>query len=266
MLKYARDYYHYTDWYQQVPKQTWHVYERKTQEKMVATYIPNRWPVHQTVIIAHGFGGNRETMANYAKLFYRLGFNVLMPDDRGHGQSAGKYISFGWLDQIDYLHWIKSVIHHNGPQVKILLFGVSMGGAIVSMLSGDKLPRQVKAIISDCGYSSVKEELNYLLKNHYHLPIYPFEPMISTINRHRLGYYINDASTTSQLAKNVRPIFFIHGGIDTFVPTHMVYENYRATHAPKELWIVPNAAHAESFWINPNQYRDHIKAFLETYF
>ncbi|XIF20551.1 MAG: alpha/beta hydrolase [Acetilactobacillus jinshanensis] len=266
MLRYAREYYRYIDWYQQIPKQNWYVYEKKTHERMIATYIPNPKPTEQTVIIAHGFGGNRETMANYAKMFYDFGFNVLMPDDRGHGQSAGKYISFGWLDQIDYQHWIQEVIKHNGKQSKILLFGVSMGGAIVSMLSGDQLPKQVKAIIDDCGYSSVQDELDYLLHHWYHLPKYPFDPIISTINRHRLGYYMTDASTTHQLAKNTRPIFFIHGAQDHYVPTYMGYRNYHATHAPKELWVVPFAGHAESFWINPQKYCDHVKAFLRDYF
>ena len=266
MLRYARSYYQYVDWYQQIPKQTWAIYEKHHREKMVATYINNPRSKYNTVIIAHGFGGNRETMANYAKMFYGLGFNILMPDDRGHGESAGKYISFGWLDQIDYLHWIRDVINHQGPKTNILLFGVSMGGAIVSMLSGDHLPKQVKAIIADCGYSSVRAELDYLLRHHYHLPKYPFDPMINTINRHRLGYYMTDASTTSQLAKNTRPVFFIHGARDKFVPTPMVYQNYRATLAPKRLWIVPFAGHAESFWINEANYRNHIRSFLDDYF
>ena len=266
MLRYARSYYQYVDWYHQTPQQIWKVYEPKTHERMIATYIPNSAPTEQTVIIAHGFGGNRETMANYAKMFYDFGFNILMPDDRGHGQSAGKYISFGWLDQIDYQHWIHDVIKHCGKNARILLFGVSMGGAIVSMLSGDHLPKQVKAIIDDCGYSSVQDELDYLLHHWYHLPKYPFDPIINTINRHRLGYYMTDASTTSQLAKNTRPIFFIHGAEDKYVPTYMGYKNYHATHAPKALWVVPFASHAESFWINQQAYREHVKRFLDDYF
>lgn len=264
--KYADEYYAYVDWYRQIPHDTWYLNENNPDKKLVASYIPNPADQGKTVIISHGYKGNRETMANYAKMFYELGFNILLPDDRAHGDSAGKYINFGWLDRLDYIHWIEQIIGKNGEDEKILLFGVSMGGATVEMLSGEKLPSQVKAIIADCGYASIREELVYLLHNQYHLPEYPIEPLISTITKQRLGYYLNDVSSTEQLKKNRRPILFIHGGKDTYVPVKMAYENYASTKAPKQLWIVRNASHAESFWYNPANYKHRVSEFLGTYF
>lgn len=264
--KYADQYYAYVDWFHKVTHETWYLNEHEPAKRLVATYIPSADPVGKTVIISHGYKGNRETMANYAKMFYEMGFNVLLPDDRAHGDSAGDYINFGWLDRLDYLNWINRTISNNGEQEKILLFGVSMGGATIEMLSGENLPTQVKALIADCGYSSIKEELTYLLKEQYHLPEYPVEPLVSTINKQRLGYYLGDVSSKEQLKKNRRPILFIHGGKDTYVPVHMAYENYRATKAPKQLWIVKNATHAESFWYNPEAYQKRVSSFLKTYF
>jgi fermentation-respiration switch protein FrsA (DUF1100 family) len=46
----------------------------------------------------------------------------------------------------------------------------------------------------------------------------------------------------------------------------MALENFRATTAPKELWIVKDATHAESYWINPQVYQQRIVAFLNKYF
>lgn len=264
--QYAQQYYDYVDWFRAIPKQTWYLHQGDATKQMVASYIPNPKTTTQTVIISHGYKGNRETMANFAKMFYDMGFNVLLPDDRGHGDSAGEYISFGWLDRLDYLDWIDQVIHTVGDSAKILLFGVSMGGATVEMLSGEHLPTQVKAIIADCGYSSIKQELVYLLDKQYHLPEYPIEPLVSTINRTRLGYYLGDVSSTEQLSKNTRPILFIHGSQDTYVPVSMAYENYRATKAPKQLWIVKDATHAESFWAHPQKYQQRVDHFLKTYF
>lgn len=264
--KYADNYYAYVDWYHAVPKHAWYLHEHDARNRMVAEYISANPASNQTVIIGHGYKGNGETMANFAKMYHDLGFNVLLPDDRGHGESAGKYISFGWLDRLDYLKWIQQIIDRSDTPVKILLFGVSMGGATMEMLSGETLPPQVKAIIADCGYSSVEAELIYLLKRQFHLPKYPIEPLVSTISKRRLGYYLNDVTSTGQLKKNTRPILFIHGEKDAYVPVGMAYENYAATHAPKQLWIVKNATHAESFWINPARYRQHVIEFLDTYF
>jgi len=264
--KYADAYYAYVDWFKHVNKEKWYLHEHDPQNRMVAEYIPAETPSDKTVIISHGYKGNGETMANFAQMYHRLGFNVLLPDDRGHGESAGRYISFGWLDRLDYLQWIQQVIDRSNADVKILMFGVSMGGATMEMLSGESLPPQVKAIIADCGYSSIEAELTYLLKRQFHLPKYPIEPLVSTISKRRLGYYLGDVTATEQLKKNKRPILFIHGEKDVYVPVGMAYENYAATHAPKQLWIVKNASHAESFWINPTRYQQHVEEFLQTYF
>lgn len=265
--KYAHEYWRYVDWFHQVNKEQWTFTPTDGDGKMSAFFIPAEDNNHdKAVIISHGYKGNGETMSNYAQMFHNLGFNVLLPDDRAHGKSAGKYISFGWLDRLDYQEWLKRLINRLGKQTRIVLFGVSMGGATVEMMSGEHLPPQVKCIIADCGYSSIKEELSYLLKKQYHLPEYPIYPMVSTINRHRLGFYLGDVSSTEQLAKNKLPIFFIHGEKDTYVPSYMALENYKATNAPKEIWLVNNATHAESFWINPDEYKKHIVHFLQKYF
>lgn len=265
--KYADAYWNYVDWFKKVEKEHWTFTIAGEKEHLSAYFIPakNR-DSKKAVVISHGYKGNGETMSNYAKMFYEMGFSVLLPDDRGHGESAGKYISFGWLDRLDYLQWLQKLIVRLGDQAKIVLFGVSMGAATVEMLSGEQLPPQVRCIIADCGYSSIDAELTFLLKRQYHLPKYPFYPLVSTINHHRLGYYLGDVSSIEQLKKNKLPIFFIHGEKDRYVPSYMALENYQASDSEKELWIVKDASHAESFWIDPDEYKEHITKFLEKYY
>lgn len=263
--KYAADYYNYIEWLRSQPTETWVQHADNAAQKLAATYLAAATPTTDTVIIAHGYKGNGETMANYAKMFHELGYNILLPDDRAHGKSAGRYITFGWLDRLDYMEWINQILRRDGEDARIVLFGVSMGGATVEMMSGEALPEQVRCIIADCGYSSIDDELVYLLKRNFHLPKYPFLPAVSAINRRRLGFNLNDVSSVTQLAKNKRPIFFIHGEKDVFVPASMLKANYDATQGPKEKWIVPDATHAESFWVDPEAYRERVAAFLTTY-
>lgn len=263
--KYADAYWSYVDWLHRQPTQTWQLNVADEANRLVATYVPAKTASQKTVIVSHGYKGDGETMANYAYMFSQMGYNVLLPDDRGHGQSAGKYISFGWQDRRDYLGWIDRVIKHSDPRTQIVLFGVSMGGATVEMMSGEQLPEQVKAIIADCGYTSVEEELAYLLKRQFHLPKYPFVPIVSFINRHRMGYFLSDVSSVEQLRHNDRPIFFIHGEKDVYVPSWMLKKNYQAAGGPKSMWQVPDATHAESFWIDPATYQKHVAAFLDQY-
>ena len=119
-------------------------------------YLPAQKSQHKTVIVAHGYMGNAETMGVYAKMFHDLGYNVLVPDARGHGESQGDYIGF-WLARTERLCPMdRSNLKESGKEESIVLYGVSMGAATVMMTSGEKLPANVTAIIEDCGYASVK--------------------------------------------------------------------------------------------------------------
>lgn len=193
---------------------------------MSAIYLPAEKKSDKTVIVAHGYMGNAETMANYAKMFHDLGYNVLVPDARGHGRSEGDYIGFGWPERKDYVQWIDKILAETGQSQQIVLYGVSMGLATVMMTSGEKLPNNVKAIIEDCGYSSVDEELAYQLKDMFNLPSFPLIQVTSLITKIRAGYFLGEASAVDQLTKNTKPMLFIHGDADTFVPYNMLAKVY----------------------------------------
>lgn len=253
-------------WYRAAKKYTWRETSATGDLKLVASYVPAAKQTNKTIVIAHGFGGSSDHMGEYAGLFHQLGYNVLLPDDRGAGRSQGNYIGYGWPDRLDYLKWIKQVIHRNGTNSQIVMFGTSMGGATTMMVSGEKTPRQVKAFIEDCGYTSVYDEITYQAKQMYNIPEYPLVPVVSGINRLKNGYTFKQASALKQVAKNHKPMLFIHGSNDKFVPTKMVYPLYRADKGPKRLLVVHGAAHAKSFEHAPELYRSTVKSFLSRYF
>ncbi len=231
-----------------------------------ANYIPSS-NSKKTVVVLHGYMNNKDTMGPYAAMFHSLGYNVLMPDARAHGNSQGKYIGYGWVEKSDVKKWINRLTKQN-PKNKIVIFGVSMGGATAMMTSGEKLPHQVKAVVEDCGYSNVKNEIEHEAQDLYHMPTFPRFPLVeilSGINKTKVGYFLKDGSSVKQLKKNKLPILFIHGQKDTFVPTKMVYENYHAANSPKQLWVVKGAAHAKSLQTHPKQYKDHVQKFLQKY-
>lgn len=140
-------------------------------------------------------------MAPFAKLFHDLEFNILVADARGHGTSEGNYIGFGWHERMDYIQWINQVIEKYGKNCEIVLFGISMGGATVLNVSGEGLPKQVKAIIEDCGFSSVEEEITYQLKTMYKLPKFPLVQITSLITKLKAGYWFEEASSLEQVKK-----------------------------------------------------------------
>ena len=234
--------------------------------KLVAYYIKAAEPTEKTIIMAHGYRSKAKDMALFARFFCEtLGYNVLMPDARGHGESEGDYIGFGWPERKDYLKWIDKVIQTNGETSEIALFGISMGGGTVMMTSGEALPEQVKAIVEDCGYSSVDAELRYQIKTWFHLPSFPFVNTTSILTDIRDGYNFYEASSIDQVAKDKTPMLFIHGGNDTFVPTEMVYAVYDACTAPKDLFVVEGAGHGQAYTYDKAGYELKITEFLGKY-
>lgn len=252
------------EWYQSVTREKVEILSDDGLH-LKAIYISRENNSKKTVILAHGYGGSYEQMSPYAKMFYEWGYNILAPDARGHGTSEGSYIGFGWHERMDYLRWIDLMIQQTGKETIIVLFGVSMGGATVMMTSGESLPTNVKVIIEDCGFSSVKSELSFQLKSRYHLSSFPLIPVTSLITKIKAGYSLGEASAVNQLRNNKIPMLFIHGNRDIFVPTIMVYDNYKATTAPKKLYIVDGAGHGESYVKNRKVYEEEVFDFISTY-
>ncbi|ASA26601.1 alpha/beta hydrolase [Paenibacillus donghaensis] len=234
--------------------------------KLQGYFIASEQAKGRTVIVAHGYSGKAKDMGAYAKLYYeKLGYNVLLPDARGHGESAGNYIGFGWPERRDYLQWIHYVMERTGPQAQIVLHGVSMGGATVLTTSGESLPSQVKAIVADCAFSSVKAQLAYQLKRMYRLPSFPFVQIASLVTRLKAGYFFGEASAMKQVGKAKVPILFIHGDADTFVPYEMMDELYEACNSPKQKYTVAGAGHGLAYDTDKGEYARKVTSFVNQY-
>jgi fermentation-respiration switch protein FrsA (DUF1100 family) len=231
--------------------------------RLVGYYLPAASPSARTVILAHGYSSRGLHMSEFARFYSeRLGYNVLMPDARGHGESEGDYIGFGWHERLDYLRWIDWVLGRAGADSRIVLHGISMGGATVLMASGEPLPPNVRAIVEDCGYTSAYDELAYQLRRMYGLGPAPIIPDTSKLTKERAGYTFEEASALDQVRKSRTPILFIHGDADTFVPFEMVRILYDACPSEKELFIVSGAGHGEAFGKDRQGYEAAVEAFL----
>lgn len=228
-------------------------------------YLPAEKPTNRTVVLAHGYLGNGHDMGLFGEYYYEeLGYNIFMPDLRGHGNSSGDYYGFGWHDRVDILDWIDKLIEMNGPDTEIVLHGLSMGAATVVMASGEPLPNQVKAVIADSAYTSVYELFQYQLDRMFHLPDKPILPTMSMVTKLKAGYGLKEASALEQAEKAKVPILYISGAADSFVPARMTEELYEAT--PEAEWqTFPNANHGESIVIHEQAYLERITAFLEDY-
>ncbi len=216
--------------------------------KLHANFFSNK-ESKKAAICLHGY--TSQGMSDFLGLsdyYLKRGIAMLLPDARAHGQSEGEYIGFGCLDRHDLVRWIAWIIERCGEDVQILLHGISMGGATVLMASGLDLPKQVKGIVSDCGFTSPKEVFTHVLHTMYHLPAFPMMQMANQVNKRKAGYGLDECNAAREVERAKLPILMIHGSADTFVPCSMCEEIYKHCASPKKKLIVEGAAHAESYY------------------
>lgn len=229
-------------------------------------FLPAPQPTNKIVLAVHGYkcDGLKE-WGLYADYYHRRGYHLLMPDNRAHGKSEGRYIGFGWLDRLDVLRWTEYLCGRFGPGCEILLHGISMGSATVLMAGGEAaLCPQVKGIVADCGYTSAWDEFTYQMGRNFHLPPFPFLYGADLLCRWLAGYGFREADTLAQVKKIRVPVLFIHGDADTYVPTEMGYRLYEACTAPKRLMIARGAIHANSYLTDPAAYEAAVSAFADS--
>lgn len=233
--------------------------------KLRAKLLEAKSNTDKVLIAVHGYRNyNLREFAYYVKFYHELGFHVLLPNNRAHGDSEGTYIGFGWLDRLDCMQWIDEIKDYFDKDLQIALHGISMGSATVLMASGEDLPSDVKCIISDCGFTSVLDELAHNLKLS-HIPPAIILPTATLLSKKRVGYSFKEASTIDQVKKSKTPTLFIHGDQDDFVPTYMVYDLYNACAADKDLLIVEGAKHAQSYLVDQELCERTIIEFMSQY-
>lgn len=217
----------------------------------------------KAVICFHGY--TSQGMSDYIGLsdyYLKRGYSMLLVDERAHGASEGEYIGFGCLDRMDAQNWIGWLIRKAGEDVQILLHGISMGGATVLMTGGMELPKQVKGIISDCGFTSAKEVFTHVLHSMYHLPAFPMIQIASLVNKKKAGYTLGECNAAKEVRKAEVPILLIHGSADTFVPCSMCEEIYQNCASEKKMLIIEGAAHAESYYKDTAAYEKALNEFI----
>ena len=232
--------------------------------KLHAYEVKNENPTDKWAIVVHGYTSEGKLVSAKAKRLYDMGYNVLVPDLRGHGQSEGDYIGMGWHDRLDIVKWIEDTIRENHNS-KIVLHGTSMGAATVLMVSGEELPSNVKAIVADCGYTSAWNEFTHQLNALFGLKPFPVMQLYNIVTKMKAGYSLKDASAIEQVKKSETPILFIHGDKDDFVPYSMMEELYNATSSKKEKLTIEGAGHDDSYVVNPDLYWTTINSFLNKY-
>lgn len=193
---------------------------------------------------------------------FEAGRSALLVDQRSNGLSDGNVITFGIREHRDCLAWVDFMVKKFGPDVKIILTGISMGAATVLMAAGNPLPKNVIGVLADCGYNSPKEIIQQVIKGMGLPPklAYPFVWLAARIYG---GFNLEETAPEKAMKTCTVPVLFIHGAADDYVPAYMSEKNYKACAASKKkLVLIPKATHALAYTTDPETYLRELKDFF----
>lgn len=220
----------------------------KNQDKLHGWFIPAQRENldGETILYLHGSGGNISDLIYLRDIaqLQKLGFSILVFDDRGYGQSIGNFPSEASIYEdaqtaLQYLTEQKRI-----PLKKIYLFGVSLGGAVAI----DLAEQTVAGLIVLSSFNSMQEEI---LNLGYR--IFPIELILN-----------QRFESISKVPFLKTPVIFIHGNSDTFNPAIMSQKLYDAAPNLKQLLLIDNFGHRNiSEMIESPQFKNGLQKFIQ---
>lgn len=215
------------------------------------------------ILFFHGYHGNALRDGNGILQYAgEMGYNVLLADQRGHGKSGGKAITFGIKERFDCMDWINYMNRRFGEETPIILAGISMGASTILMTADMGLPANVKGILADCPFSSPKDILKEVIKQ-MKFPVDITYAAVRLGGKIFGGFDVEEHSAVDAMRNCQIPVLFIHGDEDYFVPGQMSQDCYDACISDrKRLVFVKGAAHGMSYCVDSELYLKEVGDFL----
>lgn len=217
---------------------------------------------HKWAICCHGYNSAPSSTAVFAKHFYEKGFHCVCPSLRGWGNDETSYCSMGWRDKDVLLAWIRYAVAED-PDAEILLHGYSMGGVTTLLATGEALPPNVKAAVSDCAFTTCWEQFTNVMRSYAHLPPFPLLYAVNAVSKLRGNFDFRKNAPIEAVRRSVTPTVFLHGTADDFVSFSMMDRLYEACAAPKAKQAIEGGLHATAVAKDPDTYWAAVDAFLE---
>ena len=226
--------------------------------KLKAVYYPSNSNV--TVICVHGYTSHAEREWAFPGLFYlSLGFNVLIPYQRAHGLSEGKYISFGAMEHLDMIEWVNK-INENNPNGKIIIHGLSMGGGIVLDLSKIEM-KNVKCLIADAPSVSIKSFFENVSKEVFKHNIDKIASYAIKKFEKEFGYNVLTFESINIVSNSKYPVLLSAGSNE-----HLegIFDNIKNVNPNEtDIIILPGCSHGNGMYKQTELYQNKIKEFLK---
>jgi len=220
------------------------------------------------VLLFHGVSDNRVGMTGQAEMLLRHGYAVVMMDARGHGESEGPVVTYGWLERNDSRAIVAALVATEALTASANIFasGESMGAAVALQSAGVE-PR-IAAVVAESAFRNLREvsydyvglQMSPMLGKTLLRPV----AIVGLRNAEREGgFRAEDVSPERAVAARAFPVLLICGLDDHNIPPRHTRAIYVAAKGPKEMWLVPGAGHTQAQGRAPEEFERRVTTFFD---
>lgn len=225
-------------------------------------FIPSVEKSAKTIILLHGWGGNKGNILPHTWFLSGLGFNLLYFDFRRCGESSGKISTVGYLENKDFDAAMDFLKTYKPEESRIIgIYSISMG-ASVAIYQAPKYP-EIKCLAAEAAFDSYEKTVARWAWVKRKIPYYPCVPLTLLFVRMKLKDNPEKSSPIYHIKKvSPKPVFFIHGSHDNLVPAKDAKILFKQADNPKNWWLVAGARHGKCAEIGGSEYKKKLGDFF----
>lgn len=233
--------------------------------KLVGYYIKSKENIAKgTVIILHGIGDIKESQIGMAEFLSNNGYNSIIFDLRAHGESGGKFCTYGYYEKRDVSRIIDYTIAEISDSKPIGIMGTSLGGAIaVQSMAVDK---RIKCGVIVSTFSSLNQISYDYMKRVLYIP-FKFVSDLALDEAGRIARFPANKINPKDYAKDVfQPVLVMHGNMDDRINIEYgkeIFNNIKSTN--KKFYEIKNASHINIIQAGGNKFWEEILNFYNMY-
>lgn len=211
-----------------------------------------------TIILFHGYGGNKSSLIDKSNVFLELGYSTLLVDFMGSGGSEGNQTTIGFMEAEQVKTSFKYLIDQG--EENIILFGTSMGAVAIMKAINDFQINPV-AIVIECPFGTMQKTVNARFKN-INAPTFPMANLLMLWGGLQNGFCAFSHKPTDYALNINIPTLLLYGKEDNKVSRQEIDQIYSNLKGEKDLKIYPWTGHENYLTKNHQQWENDIKYFL----
>ncbi len=215
-----------------------------------------------TVMLLHGISSCKEALLPHARWLGAWGYQCLLFDSRGHGESGGRFCTYGYRERHDFARCLDAAESRFGPLGPVAVFGMSLGGAVA--LQWMEIGARVSCGIVESAFASLAEVAAAYQQRLTRIRSGMLTDLALAGATRLADFPAATVSPETAAARLQQPVLVIHGEADRNIPVAHGERIFSRLRSPGSRWLsVSGGTHYRLCRAGGEAYLAAMRTFLD---